>query len=466
MSRPDALAITAPRSARAAPRGLRESLRNMRELKQNPLVFYMRLTRGSGSGYRLIAPFDLFGPNLLVNDVDEARRILTSAIDDGTYTKDGVRFFEVMRRLLRRGLFTSEGNDHLQQRRLLQPSFQPGVMEQMADGIVRAAAAAGARWSTQVGAEMDVEAEMRRLSLDLLAELLIGADLREEVHEFGALNEEMEARLIEATGAPFLIPTWIPTPGNRRFAGAAARIHVVVARLIAKRRASLEAERAPDVLLTRLLASELKTGAMGARQFHDEITTLLTGGYKSTSLALTWTWYLLATHPDAGRRVAAEVTRRIGQRAPAFADARELPYLRMVVQESMRLFPPVWVIHRMTTRPDQVGGVSIPRGAVVAISPYTLHRHPAYWARPDEFYPEHFADGVTRPAHAYLPFGAGRHKCIGNHYAMMAAMLSLATLAGRYAFAPPAHPVVATTRAFTTPELGMRMRLTRAPSPR
>jgi cytochrome P450 len=179
MNRTDVLSRGAAKGTLAVSRGLRESLRNVEEFRRNPLAFYMRLTRGSGSGYRLIAPFDLFGPNLLVNDVDEARRILTSAIDDGTYTKDGLRFFEVMRRLLRRGLFTSEGDDHLQQRRLLQPSFQPGAIEQMADGIVRAAATAGARWSIQVGAVMDVEAEMRRLALDLLAELLIGADLRD-----------------------------------------------------------------------------------------------------------------------------------------------------------------------------------------------------------------------------------------------------------------------------------------------
>jgi cytochrome P450 len=124
----------------------------------------------------------------------------------------------------------------------------------------------------------------------------------------------------------------------------------------------------------------------------------------------------------------------------------------------------VWVINRVAVRPDQVGDVTIPRGAIIAISPYTLHRHPAHWSRPHDFHPDHFAEGVTRPAHAYLPFGAGRHKCIGNHYAMAAAVLALATLAGRYAFEPPTHPVVANTRAFTTPDPGMRMRLTTAPT--
>ncbi|WP_433936458.1 cytochrome P450 [Sorangium cellulosum] len=449
-------------AAQAAPRGLGASLRNVREFKANPLAFYRRLTRDGDSGYREVAFFDLFGPNYLVNGVDEAGRILTGAIDRGGATKDGLRFFEVMGRLLGRGLFTAEGDVHLRQRRLLQPSFQPRAVEDMAGGVVRAASAAGARWSTQVGAALDVEGEMRRLALDLLAELLIGGDLRDDVHEFGALNEEMEARLVEAMGAPVLAPAWLPTPGNRRFAATATRVRAVVARLIAQRRASLEAGRAPDVLLTRLLADELSTGAMGERQFLDEIATLLVGGYKSTALALTWTWYLLATHPDAGRRLAAEVSEQIGQRPPTFADARGLRFTRMVVQESMRLYPPVWVINRVATRRDVLGGVPIPRGAILAVSPYTLHRHPAYWARPDDFHPEHFAEGVTRPAHAYLPFGAGRHKCIGNHHAMAVAILTLATLAARYAFEPPAHPIAASARAFTTPEAGMRMRLTAA----
>ncbi|WP_437669734.1 cytochrome P450 [Sorangium sp. So ce131] len=462
MSGPATAQGAAP-GAPAAPRGLRASLRNADAFKANPLAFYMRLTRDDERGYRRVAPFDLFGPNVLVNDPDEAWRILTSAVDRGGYTKDGLRFFEVMRRLLGQGLFTAEGDGHLQRRRLMQPSFQPRKIEDMADGITRAAAEVGARWSTQVGAVLDVEGEMRRLALDLLAEALIGADLRDDVHELGALDEEMEARLLDTMGAPLLVPAWIPTPGNRRFARAASRMRAVVARLIARRRASLAAARAPDVLLTRLLADELRTGALGERQFEDEIATLLVGGYKTTALALTWTWYLLATHPDVARRLHAEVSAQVGARLPTPEGARNLRYTRRVVLESMRLYPPVWVMSRVAARADEVAGVAVPRGAVVAISPYTLHRHPAHWSRPDGFYPEHFAEGVARPAHVYLPFGAGRHKCIGNHYAMAAATLTLATLAGRYTFEPPAHPVVANTRAFTTPDPGLRMRLAAAP---
>lgn len=440
-------------------RGLRASLRNVEAFKANPLTFYRRLTWGDDGAYRERVPFDMFGANVLVNDPEAVGRILTSALDDGRYTKDGLRFFAILGRVLGNGLFTSEGHHHLAQRRKLQPAFQPRAIEPMIAGMRAAADEAARRWATRVGEVLDVQAEMRWLALDVLAHTLVGADLREHVHAFGAANAIMEDRLIASMGAPFLLPRWIPSPGNRRFARAATDVHRVVLRILEGHRARPPGAPEAALLLGRLMDGMGTPDGMTLAQVFVEVMTLLVGGYQSTAVALTWTWYLLAQHPAAMRRIVAEVRALPGGAVTSHADLQALPYTRMVVLEALRLYPPVWVLHRAARARDHVAGAPIARGTIVAICPYTLHRHPAHWSHPETFHPEHFAAEHVRPGAAYLPFGAGRHKCIGQHHAVAAVLVALASLVPRFAFDPPAEPIVANTRAFTTPEPTLRMRL-------
>jgi cytochrome P450 len=261
------------RGEERAPRGVAASLRNAREFGRDPLAFYSRLTLAGGR-YRDLARFDLFGENLLVNDPEAAGRVLTSPPEAGEFSKEGLRYFRVLRRLLRRGLFTSEGELHLRQRRRLLPVFQRGPVEELAAGVVQAIGATAARWEQGSGTVVDVQQAMLDLALDVLAAAVVGPDLRDAVRRFAPASEAAERRLLATLAAPVVLPAWVPTPANRGLGAAARDVHAIVRGLVARRRETLEAGTAPDALLTRLLRRELAGPAMRESQLRDEVVAL------------------------------------------------------------------------------------------------------------------------------------------------------------------------------------------------
>jgi cytochrome P450 len=209
-------------------------------------------------------------------------------------------------------------------------------------------------------------------------------------------------------------------------------------------------------LLSTLLAPRSETGEpLDDRLVRDELITMLFAGSETTGLMLSWTWYLLSQHPDALRRLHAELDEVLGGRLPTVDDLADLKYTRMVLQETMRLYPPVWFLFRQSLQEDEIDGYRITANAKVVVSPYTTHRHPAFWPNPEQFDPERFTpeNSQGRPRYAYLPFGAGRHLCLGNNLAMMEGQLVLATIAQRYRIEPvPGHAVK------PEPLITMRMR--------
>lgn len=441
-----------------AERGFRASLRNAKEFQENVVAFSRRRSWVEGT-YRELVRFDLFGAHYLVNDPLEVGRILTSNPDDHALTKDGLRFFEVMSRLLGQGLFTSDGAHHLRQRRTLQPSFNRSSVAQATTGMVRAATLLRDSWAARAGEWVDVEEDTQRLSNDIAAQVLLGSDMSSEAHEFGALADEEERALWMLMTAPFVLPAWVPVPANRRLNAVVRQIRELVSRIVEKRRASITAGSAPAAILTALITKETASPSMSETQLLDEVATLIVGGYKTLAVAHAWAFYALATEPRVVARLREELRSVLGTRPPTAEDLPNLEYTRMVVHEVLRLYPPVWGIFRIATRDLDVAGARIPRGSTLFVSPYTLHRHPKYWANPETFDPEHFRQVGERPKTAWLPFGAGRHLCIGNHYSVTALMLSLATLVPSLDFEPPEAPIQVTTRAFTIPQGGMRLRI-------
>jgi cytochrome P450 len=212
-------------------------------------------------------------------------------------------------------------------------------------------------------------------------------------------------------------------------------------------------------------ARDEETGeGMTDKELRVEVTTFLLAGQETTSLALTWTWYLLSQHPDARLRLDAELDTVLQGRAPEFADLAALPYTRMVIDEALRLYPPAWAFSRQAMADDELGGFHLPRGWLAFVIPYVLHRLPAYWEDPDRFDPDRFSAerSADRPKFVYLPFGAGPRQCIGNHFALIESQLIVATLAQRFRLrlAPgqrvEAHPLI-TLR----PRFGMAMTIER-----
>jgi cytochrome P450 len=265
----------------------------------------------------------------------------------------------------------------------------------------------------------------------------------------------------------FGLPEFLPRPVPRAYRDAVRRLDRVIDGFIAPRRA--EGEDRGDLLSMLLAARDPETGeGMTPAQLRDEVMTIFLAGHETVSNALAWTGHLLAQHPDVAAKVEAEVDAVLGGRAPGYEQLAGLRYSRMVIEEAMRLYPPAHTISRTALGPDRIGGVAIPAGAVITISPHTTHRNPTLWPDPGRFDPERFAPARSADRHrfAYLPFGGGPRVCIGNSFAMTEALVILATIAQRWRLAPePGHPVEPVGLVTLRPATGIRVRPIRRTKP-
>jgi cytochrome P450 len=260
---------------------------------------------------------------------------------------------------------------------------------------------------------------MADLTLNITTLALFGVDIHTEA---GLVGEavSISADLLEK-------------PRNPRFQIAARAVDEVVYRIIDRRRQA--GQDSADLLSMLMQARDAETGlGMDALQIRNQVLTLLLAGYETTSSALTWTWYLLSTHPKVADRLRDELKQRLGVRTPTSADLPQIQYARMVFEESMRLYPPAWILGRKALADDEIGGYLIPANAVLAISPYVVHRHLDFWDDPEAFDPERFSTECESSRHrfAYIPFGAGPRKCIGNNLAMLEAQLIIAMVAREF----------------------------------
>jgi cytochrome P450 len=337
------------------------------------------------------------------------------------------------KRLLGEGLLTSEGDDHLRQRRLAQPAFHRDRIAGYARTMVDDADRLADGWRD--GEELDAHREMMRLALGIAGKTLFGAEVGgAQAAEIGeALDSAL--RLFRRALVPFAgLIDRLPLPSNRRFFRSRDRLDERIFRMIRQRRAS--GEDTGDLLSMLILAEdpEADGATMSDEQVRDEAVTLLLAGHETTANALAWTWYLLARHPAAEAALHAEVDAVLGGGLPTADDLPRLPYTRAVLAESMRLFPPAWVISREAVEELEIGGVVVPRGAMVFLSEWVIHRDPRFWEDPERFLPERWLDGLAErlPRFAYFPFGGGPRKCIGEAFAWTEGVLVLATLARRW----------------------------------
>jgi cytochrome P450 len=249
---------------------------------------------------------------------------------------------------------------------------------------------------------------------------------------------------------------WLPVPSNRRFVRVKSRLDAIVDGLVARHGRGSEGG---DIVDRLLAARDPETGeGMSAAQIRDEIITLMLAGHETSATGLTWTFHLLARHPEIEERLCAELAHVLGGRPAMTADLPRLPYLKQVVQESMRLYPPVWGIARKCTEETEFGAYRVPRNAYIAITMYVLHRHPQYWPDPERFDPERFDPkrSESRHSYCYLPFSAGPRACIGAGMAMLEIQLVLAQLLQRFRVRPlPDHPVVPQAVVTLKPRFGL-----------
>jgi cytochrome P450 len=374
-------------------------------------------------------------PTVFLNHPDYIKRVLQE--NNRNYNKN-VLSTQLLKTVLGAGLLTNDGTSWLHQRRLMQPAFHRRRIAAFGTQMTTAATAMLDRWDARPAgsASLDAADEMMELTLRIVGMALFGADMSEEVDTVGRSFTTINTFLARTAYQPYVMLPGLPAQGKRQFGAARRELDHVVYRIIAARRSEAADRADRDDLLSLLLrARDEETGeSMNDRQLHDEVITLLLAGHETTAVALTWTWFLLAANPDAERRLHDELAVVLGGRVPTVDDLPNMPYTRMVIEETLRLYPPAWAILRRAIGEDQIGPYRVPEGTNIFISPYAMHRHPAFWEHPDVFDPERFTPecAADRPHFAYLPFGGGPRQCVGNTFALTEAQLILATVAQRY----------------------------------
>lgn len=423
----------------------------MVEIARNPLAMMISMQREHGDiAHWRIGPQDIY----LFSHPDLIRDVLVT--NQKNFHKS--RGLERARRLLGNGLLTSEGDFHLRQRRLAQPAFHRQRIVSYAGTMIDYAERTSSRWRD--GASVDMHTEMMRLTLGIVSRTLFDADVDSEAAEIGAaLTTAFESFNLAMLPFTELLDR-LPLPAVRRFNAARDTLDRTIYRMIEERRRS--GEDRGDLLSMLLLATDTEGDGSGMSdlQLRDEALTIFLAGHETTANALTWTWYLLSQNPGAEEKLHAEIDRVVGDRLPRPEDFPSLTYTRMVLAESMRLYPPAWAIGRRALEPFEVRGFIVPRRAVILMSQYIVHRLGAYFPDPERFDPDRWMPeaSASRPKFSYFPFGGGTRVCIGEQFAWMEGVLLLAALSRKWRMRlEPGHHVEVQPLITLRPKHGMRM---------
>jgi cytochrome P450 len=376
---------------------------------------------------------------------------------------------EILRPLVGNGLLTSDGDFWLRQRRLAQPAFHRRRIAAFASTMTDATGSMLDRWAARgdAGEPWDLAEEMMRLTLEIAGRTLFSVDLTREAETIGDAFVTASQKLIDYSTIPYgsalLRFPWMP--GVRTLNHNISALDGVVNGIIAERRALRrrgEGESA-DLLDLLMDARDEESGAgMTDAQLRDEVMTIMLAGHETTALALSWTFYLLSQHPSVRQRLEEEVDAVLGRRVPTMDDTPELAYTMQVIEESLRLYPPAYMFSRNAVAGDVVGGYDLPAGAILTLSPYATHRHPAFWPEPERFDPDRFTpeQQASRPRFAYFPFGGGPRQCIGSRFAITEATLVLAMVSQRYRVdLVPGHPIALEPLITLRPKHGIMVRL-------
>src|ERR1044071_5570531 len=362
------------------------------------------------------------------------------------------------KKVLGKGLLTSEGNFHRRQRRLSQPAFHRQRIASYAEIMAEYARRRGEQW--KAGETRDISQEMMSLTLAIVAKTLFDADVENEAKEIGhALGEVLE--MFSTFSSPLTeVLDKLPLPRNRRVRQAKMRLDETIYRIIEERRATTE-DRG-DLLSMLMMAQDTEGdgGGMSDEQLRDEVMTLFLAGHETTANALTWTWYLLSEHPEVEARLHAEIDSVLQGKLPTVADVERLTYTEMVFAEAMRLYPPVWVMSRRAVSSYKVGKYYVPARSIILLSQYVMHHDERYYPEPERFDPDRWTPEAKarRPKYAYFPFGGGPRMCVGEQFAWMEGILLIATLAQQWKLRlVPGHPVKLQPLITLRPKHGMRM---------
>ena len=403
------------------PRG--ETLSILLRMARNRLEVMTDVSARYGDAVKL-----RLGPKTMYffNHPDSAKHVLA---DNASNYHKGIGLVHA-RRALGDGLLTSEGDLWKKQRKTIQPVFQAKRINRQLGAVAEEAELLTARLRVHAGqGVVDVRKMMTELTLGVLGRTLLDSDLG----EFKSIGEDFEVVQDQAIFEMMSlnsVPSWVPLPQQLRFRKARRSLDGIVDHLAADRAAHPTAEG--DDVLSQLIksTSQEQDPKVARARMRDELVTLLLAGHETTASTLSWAFLLIDRHPEVRRRLHEEAVQVLGSGPLTLADMHQLTYTTQVLEEVMRLYPPVWILPRLAQQDDEIAGYHVPAGADVLICPYTLHRHPDFWEDPERFDPERFAPSRSdrRSRYAYIPFGAGPRFCVGNSLGMMEATIVLATV--------------------------------------
>ena len=443
---------TAPR--RAGPKGS-FFLGNLQKFGRDPLGFLERCVRDYGD----FVPLRFLNrPVCLLNNPADIEYVLTA--NSRNFRKTLGYRTPFMRRLFGQGLLTSEGDLWLRQRRLAQPAFHRDRIATYATTIVEFTERFLATW--QAGEMRAIHRDMTRLTTEVVVQSLFHSDVPPEIENMNKESVVVLEHFTKQWSVWRLFSSLLPTPGKRRFEQLVRRLDEFIYGVIRERRAS--GKDAGDVLSMLLRARDEHGQGMNDRQLRDELTTLIVAGLDTTALALSWAFYLLSQNLAAADKLFAELQAVLTGRAPRFTDLPQLRYTEMIVKETMRLYPSAWLIGREAIHDCEIGGHRIAAGTSLVMSQWLKHRDRRYFESPDKFIPERWTDEFvkTLPKYAYFPFGGGPRLCIGHSFAMMEAMLVLATVGQKFRVtSTPGYAVVPWPSITLQPKEGIHLRVER-----
>ena len=351
--------------------------------------------------------------------------------------------YEFLRHPLGNGLLTSEGDFWLKQRRIAQPAFHRERLSTLGTTITAATQEMLREWeASDTGAPRNVSHELMRLTAQVVARALFGSDIGPASPAIVRCINVINQHITDKVANPFRMPSWLPSEKNRTYQAALRELDQLVYGIIAERRSAAQTHH--DLLAMLMDTEDADTGErMSNQQVRDEVVTLFIAGTETSAVALSWALYLLARHPEEKERVYQE-TQRLRDGIPTGNPITDLPHTHRVVQETMRLYPPAWIIGREAREDDELDGYFIPRGSQVYICTYMIHRHPKLWEQPDKFWPDRFGDAeVGRHKFAFFPFGGGPRYCIGNHFAQLEMQLVLSQIIRKFDIQLPADEAIA-----------------------
>lgn len=431
-------------------------------LKKNPLDYFMACQANYGDIFTL--DFGLLKAVVLCSP-HHAQYILRD--EPQKYDKGG-SFWNSMRSIMGNGLATSQGEFWKRQRRMIQPHFHRQKLANLTNKMVDAIEDATGYWdrAAESGRAFQIAEAYNHVTMKVIVRTILGSSLNfQEADEVGSRIEYIISYIMQGTLLN-LLPNWVPSPGRERYRLAKQKIDDVIFRIIDQCRQSPDTHQ--DDLMSMLLhmVDDESGEQMTNEQLRDEIATIFLAGYETTSISLSWATAFLIQHPEIAEKLYKEVDSVLNGRKPTFEDLPNLPYARMILQESMRYYSPSWWIPRNAAEDDTIDGYLVPKGSLVICLNHAIHHHPDYWENPEKFDPERHTHERSAQRHrfAWNVFGAGQRQCLGKDFALMEGHLVLVRLAQRYVFKPVPDYVLETKIGTTLkPKNGVLVYLEKRP---